>query len=262
MCNFLSAIVCRSGKVLAAPEATDSWRCLVSAFGLLGADLVVSARDWIKIEFTPSDDIAQIADTSKWRLRVTEDLKPTWWDGIASAVRTDLVNRVEQMIVRDERKCLIGGCWIVANGGKIETLVRGRIVCALPGSRLDRADLRSADLGGANLSGANLSRANLSGANLTLTSLCNADLHRANLDHADLRRADIIGANLSGANLSRANLTGANLTRADLRSADLRNANCVGANLDGANLDGANIRNVEFSGANLHGVDLRNARNQ
>ena len=185
MCKFKSAIVTRNGDIFEYPE-TDSHEVIIAAHGLKDDGSPIASRSWIRVEFTPPKDIKEITDQSKWELCVDEFSAPDWWAEIKDSVRENLWIRVKRTMVTDERKCLIGGAWILLSGSKVHQMVGSRIVLVAVGADLYGANLYGANLYGADLSGADLSRANLSGANL-------------------------YGANLSGANLSGANLYGADL---------------------------------------------------
>jgi len=164
MCKFKSAIVTRNGDIFTADE-TDSHEVLIAAHGFIDSGSPLAARSWVRVEFTPPDKVEEILDPTKWELRVDEVGAPDWWDEKKDSVRSDLWSRVKRCIVNDERKCLIGGVWILLPGSKVHQMVGSRIISAA-GANLYGANLYGANLYGADLSGANLSRANLYGANL------------------------------------------------------------------------------------------------
>lgn len=226
MCRFLSAIVMPNGTVKCEPML-DSHSDLVRLFGLDDtADPSVVQR-FAKVEFTPPADNTGMCDLDKWSLRVDEPTEPDWWLGVRDKAIASLRATVDRMIVRGERDIVVGGCWLVARGGRINKLTGGRIVGCEP----------AADLAGVTIHGTDLYGANLRGVNLQ-TAL----LYATNLGDANLSKA-----NLSGANLSDANLRGANLTDANLSDA-LLGANFADANLSGANLRGANLRYAHLGG--------------
>ena len=229
MCNFKSAIVTRDGTIFEYPE-TDSHEVIIAAHGFKDDGSPIASRSWVRVEFTPPSDIKEITDKSKWTLKVDEASAPDWWQEKREDVRDDLWIRIKRMMVDDERKCLIGGAWILLAGARIHKMVGSRIIRVADGANLSRANLSRADL-----SRADLSRADLCGANLSRADLCGANLSRADLSRADLYGANLSRANLYGANLSRANLSEANLSRADLSRADLYGADLSGANLSEAN---------------------------
>jgi hypothetical protein len=196
MCHTLSGIAHRNGDVTTS-EYTDSHRILLDSLGIADAGSPLESRQWVPIEFLPPEDLATIEDLATWRLTVDEQAtEPPWWDEMKGQIRASMERVVERMFVRDDRKLLLGGAWILLPGSHVHQVVGARIRIVTKGANLSDADLRSADLRSANLRGANLSGA----------SLRSADLYGADLYGADLRSADLRGANLSGANLRSADL--------------------------------------------------------
>lgn len=124
MCNFLSAIITRDGRVICDPENTDSHKELVAANDL-GPD---TGEHWIRVEFLPPSDSSDVADSSTYTLKIDETLTPGWFDTEAkTAAEAALRRRIDAMIVRDDRKILLGGCYIIT-GGRIKAVKNGRIV--------------------------------------------------------------------------------------------------------------------------------------
>src|ERR1035437_8383608 len=175
MCNFLSAIATKGGEVYCNP-LLDSHNDIIDYFHCHDG----KNPQFTPVEFVPKDHF----DPSTWALQFDAE-RPDWVDEEwVINVTAKLEKIVAGMIVKDERKVLVGGCYIFAAGAKVSTMIGCRIVAIHP-----KANLSSADLSRADLSGANLSRAYLSGANLS----------RANLSGAYLSRAYLSGAYLSGA---------------------------------------------------------------
>ena len=166
MCKFLSALVMPTGDVKCNPMI-DSHSDLVSLFDINDTAAPGVVQRFAKVEFTPPDDSAEFCNLDKWTLTVDEPTEPDWWIGVKDQALSTLHAIVERMIVRDHRRILVGGCWAIADGGRIDHLVQGRIVHVGRYADLSRTNLSGADLSRANLSHANLSRANLSGANLS-----------------------------------------------------------------------------------------------
>lgn len=50
MCNFLSAIVMKNGRIICDPEHTDSHSDLIAANELRDDDVFI--RGWVRVEFT------------------------------------------------------------------------------------------------------------------------------------------------------------------------------------------------------------------
>jgi len=198
MCQFKSAIVTKDGTVF-HHELTDSHELLIDHFGLKEGDAAGFAHaNFVRVEFYP-DGKADIAKPEKYRLRVDERETPVWFtEEIRQTATATLTAIIEKMIVRDERRVLLGGAWIF-DGGTVYRACGIRLIAAINKANLRRADLRGADLTGADLTGADLRGADLRGADLTGADLTGADLTGADLRRADLRRADLTGAYLRGA---------------------------------------------------------------
>ena len=113
MCNFLSAIVKRNGDVVCDPEHTDSHEDLVANEGLPDK----GKGEFVRVEFTPG---GVIDDPKTWNLQLDEAMTPIWWtDEMVEKVREYLERLVSNHIVRENRKVLIGGWWIIAKGASI-----------------------------------------------------------------------------------------------------------------------------------------------
>ena len=110
MCKFLSAIVTRDGRVLSAPEYTDSHEDLIAAFGLRDNGL----DHFCRVEYTPKG--AEYDNLDSYVLRLDEDDEPSWWAERKDDVEAELRHRIEAMIVREDHDILLGGCWIIASG--------------------------------------------------------------------------------------------------------------------------------------------------
>jgi hypothetical protein len=134
MCKFLSAIVRPDGSIYADPEHTDSHEDLVFYLGLVDDGSPIASRTFCRVEFTPPDEIAKIDDLSAWMLRVDEESAPPWYDG--AAVRARLEERVKAMFVRDTRKLLLGGCWILVGEANVFRVRSARIVTLLGSSQV------------------------------------------------------------------------------------------------------------------------------
>ena len=146
----------------------------------------------------------------------------------------------------------------------------------IPGSSLNRCDLRGADLRGYDLTGVDLRYANLAG-----TDLKDAVLTGANLTDVNLTDADFTGAVLTDADMTGASVEGIILTRVDLSSTTisaiesfneaklqrvvfpnavgLAGATFVDADLSHGSLVGANLESADFTGASLYRANLNQA---
>lgn len=139
MCNFLSALVFKSGKIFASPEHTDSHSHLIAARGLTAeSDHSLQIRGWIRVEFTPPSS-REMADIEKYRLTVDEAGTPEWFDkAMQFDVTEQLKEMVAAMIVTDERDILLGGCWILAGEAKVKQIVRATVKVALDSSQVGK----------------------------------------------------------------------------------------------------------------------------
>ena len=138
MCQFISAIVMKNGDILCDPEHTDSHEDLLSKHNV--RDGLTQQDKFVRIEFTPpkgsSQDNSNIFDTSKWTLKIDQSNTPDWFS--KDKIRADMVARVQRMFVREERKILLGGCWILGDGADVKIVKNARIDRMSGSSRVDR----------------------------------------------------------------------------------------------------------------------------
>ena len=122
MCNFLSALVTRTGEVLTLPEYTDSHEDLVEHFGLTD-----DGQKFCRVEFTPEAEQPEVVDGYKFT--IDERQAPSWFDDeMKEKVIAELKRRVTAMLVLDERRILLSGCYIVYEGAKVEKIKNSRII--------------------------------------------------------------------------------------------------------------------------------------
>jgi uncharacterized protein YjbI with pentapeptide repeats len=159
----------------------------------------------------------------------------------------------------------------------------------LPGSDLQRRQLKEIEFAGCDLTGShmglsnfsfgsfygsNLSQCDLRGSHLVRTDLRGVSLHGAklcfaNLDEADFRKAALLQADEASGFVQRPVKTGAeseddtavNFANCSLRGVKLSKARLQGAVFDGAllegaDLNGANLVDASFDGAILTGASL------
>ena len=114
MCKFYSAIILPTGEVLHDIH-TSSHEDLIQLHGLRDDKV----GRFAKLEYT-SDDLF---DLSTYTLRVDEDIKPDWLtDAMLDAAERKLHQIVKKRIITEDRKLLMGGIFIVAEGVKIGTV--------------------------------------------------------------------------------------------------------------------------------------------
>src|ERR1019366_1403855 len=188
MCKFVSGIILKTGEIVCEPEFTDSHEDLLKMAGIVENQYATGSEYFARFEYTPPEDLKTVSDLSTWKLKVDEEVIPSWYN--AEPVLAYCERKVRSMIVTTARNVVFGGCWIFdgigGKEGRISKLVRGRVVMAVNGADLSSANLSGANLSGANLSGANLSRADLSRATLSRANLSGANLYGAHLYGADL----------------------------------------------------------------------------
>ena len=180
MCNFKSALYFKNGDLIHS-DVTDSHEDLIMVSGL--KDNILSMDRAVRVECVPPGDIDEIADLSKWTLKLDEHTAPSWWAKKKNDCERKMLAIIKNSIITDERKCLLGGCWIFTKTAKINKMVGGRILIAA-GANLKNAYLVNANLMNVNLVNANLVYANLENANLENANLGNANLGNANLEGA------------------------------------------------------------------------------
>ena len=134
MCNFLSALVTRTGQIFEACEYTDSHEDLVEYFNVLKDD----GQSFVRVEFSPVDHAYGDGDLDKWKLKIDELDPPVWFDPEAQEKATaELRRRVERMFIDTDRRLLLGGCWILRNATIVRRVIGARIVAMLDGTQVD-----------------------------------------------------------------------------------------------------------------------------
>ena len=137
MCNFMSGLFFRNGDIVSASEYTNSHEVLKRAANAGRASLTghLAELEPVQWEYTPPEDLKLVGDLSKWILKVDQDTVPSWWDAIK--VREWCERRVEAMFIRDDRKTILGGCWIcLGEDATIAELIGGKLAIAV-GSRFE-----------------------------------------------------------------------------------------------------------------------------
>jgi hypothetical protein len=132
MCQFKSAIVLKNGDIIHS-YYTDSHEDLVDMMEL---------RDngnggFVRVEFFPREN--NYADVSAYKLSVDQPDTPDWWtDEMAKRTETFLREVVKRMIVRENKKCLVGGAYILAGNAQIERCVDANIVVMYDSSNVGK----------------------------------------------------------------------------------------------------------------------------
>ena len=128
MCDTFSGLLLKSENLIFRPQFTDSHQDLVESCGL--ADY----NGYVKWEFKcPSGGEA---DIGSYLLSVTGDQ-----DWFIPSVRARLYDRVKakvkkMMIIDDDRKILVGGCYILGGNATVTRVTGSRIVAMVGNSRI------------------------------------------------------------------------------------------------------------------------------
>lgn len=179
---FLSAVLMRDGTLHCAPEYTDSHETLLSAVGI--RDGWAQADRFFRVAYCPPSNPTRLG---KW-MWVEGELAPGWLTReVREAAERKLLAHVRRMLVTEPRRTVLGGCYIICEGGSIRELIRGRVVWAV-----------GANLVNACWVGANLQHANLAGADLSHSRLAWSDLSGADLTGATLTACDVTGVRWDG----------------------------------------------------------------
>ena len=122
MCNFLSAIVKRDSELICKPDVTDSHEDLIDFAGLVDD----GRGSFVRLELLPTGN--DFGNVDEYTLKVDPADTPEWFTSeMRERVDSSLRERVRRMIVADDRKILLGGCWIVTDGAKIERSINATL---------------------------------------------------------------------------------------------------------------------------------------
>ncbi len=80
MCNFLSAIWTRGGKLICQPQYTDSHSGLLEANGIVEKNTAAAVQDFVRLELTPPEIEDEFLDFLAWDEGVDEHEVPAWFD--------------------------------------------------------------------------------------------------------------------------------------------------------------------------------------
>ena len=124
MCKFLSAIVKPNGDVICRPDATDAHSDLIEFAGIDDR----TTESVCCVEFTSNTPF----DPDTYVLRVDQSRRPTWFsEDMEQRTAEDLLARINRMVIREDKKILLGGAWLIPPDVTVERAVRSRVVlCA------------------------------------------------------------------------------------------------------------------------------------
>ena len=128
MSRFISAIVSRDE--IYHRDETDSHELLERSLGMTAT--ANKEREFVRVEFSPAanDDLA---DVSKYKLQVDQETTPDWWGERSDCVEEYLREVVKKKIIANNQDLILGGCWIVANGATVKSIIQARIIVVGPG---------------------------------------------------------------------------------------------------------------------------------
>ena len=124
MCNFLSVLILKNGRVLHHPML-DSHADLVAYFDL--PDSTPFLERFAKAELTPEDWL----DPSTWEWRIDEAVRPQWLGDVEAQAEKAARNIARKMIITEATKVprlIVDGCWIVGGKGVVRDVRGGRII--------------------------------------------------------------------------------------------------------------------------------------
>jgi hypothetical protein len=134
MCNFLSAIALPNGDLLSLPDLTDSHEDLISYFALDDKRDEKLAK-FARVEFAPSN--GRHDDVESYQLMIDEQSIPTWLtDEMQEVIKSRLRTMVSRMIIKDSRRLLLGGCWILSGEANIDQAKHARIIAMRESSQV------------------------------------------------------------------------------------------------------------------------------
>ena len=130
MCNFLSALVLKSGEVVCSPEHSDSHEDLIDA-----AELSDNGNGgFARVEYLPRDRYDKL---DKYEFVVDEITKPDWFtEEVKQRTIEILKARVSRMIVSDKKKILLGGCYVLTDGADVGKIKNSRILAACDSAKI------------------------------------------------------------------------------------------------------------------------------
>ena len=124
MCNFLSVLVLKNGRILHHPML-DSHADLVAYFNL--PDDTPFLERFAKAELTPVDWL----DPSTWKWRIDEAMRPQWLEDVEATAEAATRAIAKKMILTGDTKIprlIVDGCWIVGGKSVVRDVRGGRII--------------------------------------------------------------------------------------------------------------------------------------
>jgi len=122
MCLFFSCIVAEKNLEIYHNPYTDSHDALITYFGFKDDKI---QNKWVRVEFVPQDN--KYTEVDSYILKCEDSKTPDWFTKNQEKIRTKLQKIIKAMIITDERKILLGGCYILSGNAKITLVNQCRI---------------------------------------------------------------------------------------------------------------------------------------
>ena len=141
MCNFLSAIYLRTGKLICHSTCTDSHSELLEANKISERVTDAPVQQFVRLELVPPKEFT--TDTSKWSEEIDDHEVPNWFD---KAARFDAFEQMREIIreaVVSGNQGLVFEKLLIISDGSVKT--RGCRVITLNGSKVEARNGSSVD---------------------------------------------------------------------------------------------------------------------
>jgi len=129
MCQFKSAIVLKNGDVIHS-DWTDSHEDLIDMLELSDK----GGEGFVRVEFVPDEN--KYSDPKSYQLKIDQNDTPGWWTEIVAERTSDYLREViKRMIIKSDKKCLVGGSYIL-DGANIGRCVNANVIVMLGSSNV------------------------------------------------------------------------------------------------------------------------------
>ena len=120
MCNFLSAVVSRTGEVYCNP-LIDSHEDIIDYFDIRDTGM----QHIVRVEFSPKEK-KDLIDIEKYELRVDELSTPEWFNEYKESAIEKLKLVAKNCIIKENKKIVMGAC-IIGDGITIGKLINANV---------------------------------------------------------------------------------------------------------------------------------------
>jgi hypothetical protein len=107
MCQFLSAVVTRQGKVL-TEQTSDSHEDIIALHGIKDG----TTQNIVRVEYSS----VTLSDLDSYKLGVDENITPDWFGEYREQVESELREMVRGRIIEGDVPILTAGKWILKSG--------------------------------------------------------------------------------------------------------------------------------------------------